>query len=242
MSRKNHVPRQNSANYERSFFGRRQGRSTSPYRTETLNKLLPQIELKESDLNLKQNINPETLFAQSHSNYCLEIGFGYGERMATALRNNPNTGYLGAEPFIGGMSAFLMNLQDNNPHENIRVLMDDGMIIARSLKPESIDSLYILNPDPWHKKRHYKRRIINQKNLDIFATILKPDAPLILTTDVEDLAEWMCTQATGHSAFEWVAENKNDFYTLPKGWITTRYEEKGAKGAKKMIYLFFKRK
>ena len=242
MSRKHHIPRQNSANYERSFFGRRQGRSTSPLRIGILDDLLPKIELPEEKLLLEQNISPEELFGRPYSKYWLEIGFGYGEHMATLLRNNPDTGYLGAEPFIGGMSAFLMNLQEDEAHDNVRALMDDGMIIARSIKPNSLDGIYVLNPDPWHKKRHHKRRIINQVNLDVFADILKPGAPLVLTTDVENLAEWMCTQASNHPAFKWTANSKDDFYTPPKDWITTRYEEKGAKGAKKMVYMFFERK
>ncbi|MGH1378356.1 MAG: tRNA (guanine(46)-N(7))-methyltransferase TrmB [Alphaproteobacteria bacterium] len=242
MPRKPHIPRQNSANYERSFFGRRQGRSTSPLRTNILDELLPKIEIAETNLSLEHDISPAEILGRSYSNYWLEIGFGYGEHLATLMRDNPETGYLGAEPFIGGMSAFLMNLQESdNENDNVRVVMDDGMIIARSVKPSSIDGIYVLNPDPWHKKRHHKRRIINQSNLDVFAKILKPGGQLVLTTDVENLAEWMCTQASHHPSFNWTASHKSDFYTPPEDWITTRYEEKGAKGAKKMVYMFFER-
>ena len=113
-------------------------------------------------------------------------------------------------------------------------------MIANSLAEDTLDGIYVLNPDPWHKKRHHKRRIINQTNLDCFARILKPGAELIMSTDVPDLAEWMFTHATIHPNFKWTGNSKQDWDTKPEGWITTRYEEKKAKGADKMVYMLFK--
>ena len=146
---------------------------------------------------------------------------------------------MGAEPFINGMSAFLKDIE-NDPHDKIRVLMDDAMMIANSLAEDTLDGIYVLNPDPWHKKRHHKRRIINQENLECFARILKPGADLIMSTDVPDLAEWMFTHAMVHKSFEWTGSTKEDWDKKPEDWITTRYEEKKAKGADKMVYMLFK--
>ncbi len=125
---------------------------------------------------------------------------------------------------------------------NVRILHDDGMKIACSLAPASLDGLYILNPDPWPKKRHHERRIVNQDNLDVFAKILKPGAPMILSTDVPDLADWMITQSVNHSAFEWAANTANDWWKRPEGWHPTRYELKKANHSDRMCYLLFKRK
>ena len=224
----------------RSLFGRRQGRPLTKERQNALDNLLPKLEIPKKKLTEDYSCHPENLFDSPFSSYWLEIGFGYGEHITALSDTNPQTGYLGAEPFINGMAAFLKD-NGNKEINNIRVLMDDGMIIARSLAPASIDGIYILNPDPWHKKRHHKRRIINRKNLDIFAHILKPDGQLVMTSDVEDLAEWMCTHTSNHPDFEWQARCKKDWSVPPKDWIITRYEQKRAKGAKKMVYLFYKR-
>ncbi len=225
----------------RSLFGRRKGRPLKKERREALDNLLPKLQIPKDKLSEKHECNPQDFFTNPLSSYWLEIGFGQGEHIATLSERNPKTGYLGAEPFINGMAAFLKSVEDK-PKDNIRVLMDDGMIIARSLAPASLEGIYILNPDPWHKKRHHKRRIINRENLDIFAKILKPGGQLVMTSDVEDLSAWMCTQASNHPDFEWQAQNKNDWSVPPENWIPTRYEQKGAKGSKKMVYLFFKRK
>ncbi len=230
-----------SAPRQRGLFGRRQGRALKGERLEAYNTVLPKIQISKEILNQDGQTAPQSLFDKPFTQFWLEIGFGHGERLAQDFKQKPDTGFLGAEPFMNGLADFL-NTVKKDDLSNIRVIDDDGMIIAKSLKDQSLDRLYILNPDPWHKKRHHKRRIINQENLDIFARILKPGAPLILTTDVEDLANWMCTQTINHPAFTWLAKSKDDWENPPQNWISTRYEKKGAKGTKKMVYLIFHRK
>jgi tRNA (guanine-N7-)-methyltransferase len=124
---------------------------------------------------------------------------------------------------------------------NVRILMDDAMMLANSLSDNSLDGLYILNPDPWHKKRHHKRRIVNRNNLEVFSRILKPGGQLICSTDVPYLAEWMITETMIHGGFEWQAKSRTDWSTPPDDWTHTAYESKRAKGADKMVYLFFTR-
>lgn len=231
------------------LYGRRQGRPLGKIRQEAMDSLLPLMQLPSLSLTQEGKAEPSSLFSRPFETYWLEIGFGHGEHVHALSRQNSDTGYLTAEPFVNGMAAFLKDVKDVKDvdknaaaPDNIKVLMDDGMIIARSLTPNSLDGIYILNPDPWHKKRHHKRRIINQQNLDIFARILKPKGQLVMTSDVEDLANWMCTHTNNHPAFEWQAHSKDDWSNPPKDWLPTRYEQKGAKGSKKMVYLFFKRK
>ena len=161
--------------------------------------------------------------------------------MAQHLQEEPQTGFIGAEPFSNGMSAFLKSLPEKTP-DNVRVHMDDAIPLVKSLKTNSIDKIMVLNPDPWHKARHHKRRIIQEQNLDEFARILKPNGTLLFSTDVPDLAEWMLTEAMQHHAFEWTALNRSNWENPPENWIPTRYETKGAKGAEKMRYFIFKRK
>lgn len=221
------------------FFGRRQGRPFNESRKNALDHIYPRIQITDSKLLEDSNLTPSSLFDNAFNEYHLEIGFGDGKRLSEDLNRNPHIGFLGCEPFINGMTCFLKNIENT---DNIRVLMDDALRLCRSLATDSIDRIYILNPDPWHKKRHHKRRIIKKANLDIFAQILKPDGKLILSSDVPYLNDWMITQTYKHPEFEWTAQSSTDWSCPPDNWINTTYETKGAKGADKMCYMVFQKK
>lgn len=228
---------------KRRFYGRRQGRPLTPGRQRAVDSFLPDIAIDDASLTEDGGLPPSALFPSSYKKIIFEIGFGNGERLAEHMLQQPENAYLGAEPFINGMSAFLKTLSTRSslPPKNLRVIMDDAMRLAHSLTDACVDDLYILNPDPWHKARHHKRRMVNPAHLDTFARILKPGGRMILSTDVPALAEWMAAHTVMHPAFEWTARDKSDWETPPAGWIHTRYETKGAKGAKKMVYMLFSR-
>lgn len=225
---------------QKRFYGRRQTRPLNKSRTEAM-KLLPQLSIDEKLIIEEANIDPASLFSEPHKEYWLEIGFGSGEHLSALLRRHTNNAYIGCEPFINGMAAFLKDIQ-NESHDNIRVHMDDAVVLANSIADHSLDGIYILNPDPWHKVRHHKRRIVRPETLDIYARILKPGGKFIMSTDVPYLADWMIMHTYNHTDFEWSAQSCKDWQIPPNDWITTAYEVKGAKGAKKMCYLFFERK
>lgn len=228
-------------NLDWRFYGRRSGRALTKARKTLLDDLLPRLSVTEKQISKKNDLDPTSLFDFAPQKIILEIGFGNGEHLAEMMRRHPENGYIGAEPFINGMSSFLKDIQDSKTTQNIRVLMDNVIPLVQSIASESIDEIYVLNPDPWHKKRHHQRRIINQKNLDLFSKILKPEGRLIMSTDVRDLIEWMVTQTSLHPDFKWLVQKADDWREPPSDWIPTRYESKGAKGADKMNYLFFKR-
>lgn len=244
-------------------YGRRHGRPLSASRQNAFDDIYPQIEIPLEILTEKSDLDPDTLFSchpeRSEGSYSLqgdssaspqndsikktilEIGFGNGERLAEAMRRNPEYNFLAAEPFLNGMTAFLKEIQ-GMPKNNIRALMDDALLIVRSLTDESVDEIYILNPDPWHKNRHHKRRIVRGDTLPDYHRILKPGGKLIMTTDVVPLAEWMQIETEIFGGFEWTAETPADWQNPPKNWIPTRYETKKAKGASKMTYLVYKKR
>ncbi len=285
-------------------YGRRHGRPLSASRQNAFEEIYPLVEIPLELLTEQGNLDPFSLFtpltrSSLRSNHplphgereeaataaegegektILEIGFGNGERLAEAMRREPGANYIGAEPFLNGMTAFLKNIstfpsleggdqgegvestesteKSNTPSltlplkgegemyipPNIRALMDDALLIVRSLTDESVDEIYILNPDPWHKSRHHKRRIVRAETLPDYHRILKPGGKLIMTTDVVPLADWMQTETEIFGEFDWTAETPADWQNPPKNWIPTRYETKKAKGASKMTYLVYQKK
>lgn len=202
---------------------------------------MPVLDIPDDRLTENADLDPASLFDAPFPQYMLEIGFGNGEHLTALLRAFPDIGFIGAEPYLNGMAAFLKDINEPSIPNNIRVLMNDAMMIAKSLKPETLDKIYVLNPDPWPKKRHHKRRIINQDNLDTFARILKPGGNLVMATDVDDLAEWMVTQCTMHPALTWTATSKNDWQTPPPEWIETRYAFKGRTAGRRQTFLVFEK-
>lgn len=191
----------------------------------------------------KPDTAPASLFPKKFKEHWLEIGFGGGEHLHALMMMNPDVAFIGAEPFINGIGAFTQHL--NTPGtdlDQIRVFGDDALLLVENLKSESLERLYILNPDPWPKNRHAKRRILSRTNLDQFHRVLKPGGLLHTCTDVANLAEWMCTQLANHPGFVWTANTSDDWQNPPSGWAsTTRYREKGAKAGRKMTYLVFKK-
>lgn len=222
-------------------YGRKTGRPLNPARQAALDTLLPVLEIPVNKLTEKADLPPRSLFDHDLKELWFEIGFGSGEHLTALMERHPDYGFIGAEPFVNGMSCFLKDIK-NKPHNNIRVLMDDAMMIANSLSDNSLNGIYVLNPDPWHKARHHKRRIITPKNLDQFARILKTGGKLIMSTDVEDLAEWMLEAAIEHPAFIQTPKSAKDCRTPPKDWIKTRYEQKGARNSGRMAYMIFEKK
>ena len=210
-------------------------------RKHALETLLPELAIPEYALDDNGGLDPRSLFTFTPDQIFFEIGFGNGEHLLSLVRNYPRDGFLGAEPFINGMSAFLKELEEDC-RDNIRVLMDDAFFLVDSLETRCLDGLYILNPDPWPKKKHHKRRIINQDTLRRFARILKPGTGLYVTTDSDSMAGWVVRHAVMHEAFDWTAERCADWRQPPHSWQPTRYEQKGRQAGHCQYYLVFVRR
>ncbi len=223
------------------LYGRKRTRALGRERQSASDELLPLLTIALPDPPAL--LTPDAIFSSSvgEQPVWLEIGFGGGEHLAALMRRHTDHFFIGAEPFINGMASFLKDIR-NDPHNRIRVWPEDALVLAGRLVPACLDGIYILNPDPWPKKRHSKRRIIRPENLEIFARILKPGGHLIMSTDVDNLAAWMVTQAMNCRNFEWAAEKAEDWRHAPPDWIATRYEEKGRAKGRVQTYLIFRKR
>lgn len=225
---------------EKRVYVRRQGRPMHQGRIEALENVFPAISINKEMLKETGELSPSALFNAPVDHLHFEIGFGNGEHLLYIMNEYPSHHFIGAEPYMNGMSAFVKSLPMPTP-SNIRVHADDALMVLNSLKDRSVDFLYILNPDPWPKSRHHKRRIVSEQNLEVYARVLKEGGTMIQTTDVDDLAEWMLTKTVNSPYFNWTAEKPEDWKIAPNGWMSTRYENKGKEAGRSQTYLLYRR-
>jgi tRNA (guanine-N7-)-methyltransferase len=214
-------------------FGRVRGRALSPRQTDLFDTLFPRLALPAAPQSV---VNPLDLMPGAQA-VCFEIGFGGGEHLIGQAAANPDTLYLGAEPFQEGVAKALGEIDARNL-SNVRLLASDARPLLAALAPESLDRLVILFPDPWHKARHNKRRLIQQDFLSDAHCALKPGGELRFATDWAAYAGWTLEAMVRHGGFVWMAECAADWRTPPVDHITTRYETKGL-GDCRPIFLRF---
>jgi len=170
----------------------------------------------------------------------LEIGFGMGEATAQMAADDPDTNILAVDVHTPGQGN-LLNLADRNGLTNIRVGNGDAIILLREmLTPDSLDGLRVYFPDPWPKKRHHKRRLIQPEFLTLAATRLKPGAVLHCATDWEPYAEQMLDVLTAHPDYENTVP-EGGFAPRPAFRPLTRFESQGLQKGHVVRDLLFRR-
>jgi tRNA (guanine-N7-)-methyltransferase len=163
----------------------RQGR-LSQAQGRAHDELMPVFGIPYSPLPL----DLEALFGRS-APHILEIGFGMGETTAAIAAVHPQNDYLGIEVHTPGVGALLKQLGAQGLH-NVRVIQHDAVEVLRDMiTPNALDGIHIFFPDPWPKKRHHKRRLVQPALAALLASRLKPGGYLHLATDWEEYAEQM---------------------------------------------------
>jgi len=218
------------------LYGRKQTRPLSPQRQDLFNTHLAELSVP-SDLIARGNLIMTDLFSKPYDQFWFEIGFGNGEHLKLEMEQHSNHAYIGAEPFVNGMAAFLKSIE-GQPQDHVRVHMNDAIHVIDALADSVLDGIFILNPDPWPKKRHFKRRIVQNDTVEKFVRVLKPGGKLIMTTDIDDLAAWMGDIASANPKLR---ETSTDRHTPPDGWVATKYERKGAAKGRTQTYMVFER-
>ncbi|HTI85912.1 MAG TPA: tRNA (guanosine(46)-N7)-methyltransferase TrmB [Alphaproteobacteria bacterium] len=223
----------------RRLYGRRQGRPLRAGRRHLIDDLLPGLAIPLDNV-ATASLDPKALFAAPREVW-LEIGFGGGEHLAAQARANPAIGVIGVEPFING-AASLLKAIDAEKLTNVRLLMDDARPLLEALAPRSIARAFILFPDPWPKRRHWKRRIVSRAVLDQLARVLVPGAELRLATDDPDYADWMLLAVLAHPDFIWTARGPSDWRVRPADQPQTRYESKALAAGRKPLFVVARRR
>ena len=221
-----------------AFFGRRRGKAVRPVQAAALERALSASRLDPAgpaprDLG--------ELFPVRVGRVRLEIGFGGGEHLHHEAGRFPGTGFIGVEPFVNGMAKLAAALE-REPRANLRLYDDDATRLLDWLPVSSLDGIDLLYPDPWPKKRHWKRRFVNPANLDRFARVMKPGAAFRFASDIDSYVNWTLLACRAHDAFEWIAAGPDDWRRPYEGWPGTRYEAKAVREGRVPAYLTFRRR
>ena len=182
-------------------------------------------------------INPAALFGNDHP-ITLEIGFGNGESLATMAENNPDRNFIGIEVHRPGVGHLLRIILEKKL-SNIRLFDTDAIEVLQQAIPEhSLDCVQLFFPDPWHKKRHHKRRIVQTEFLNLIHSTLKTGGRFHAATDWENYAEHMMSTLNAHPAF--TNSTEPNYAERPEHRPLTKFENRGLRlghGVWDMIFL-----
>ena len=185
-----------------------------------------------------QGINLSQVFGRNDSKKILEIGFGMGETTARIAQTLPNCDFLAAEVHTPGVGA-LLKLIEEQALTNIRIVQHDVVeVLQNMLADNSLDGVHIFFPDPWHKKRHHKRRLIQAEFVKLLCTKLKIGGYLHVATDWQEYAEWVLEVLQAETQLQNTAK---DYAEKPAYRPLTKFENRGIKLGHGVWDLVFKR-
>ncbi|HYX47407.1 MAG TPA: tRNA (guanine(46)-N(7))-methyltransferase TrmB [Sphingomicrobium sp.] len=220
-----------------SFFGRRKGHKLRAHQAGLIEKLLPKLAL---DIKDAAPASLATLFRPGTQDFRLEIGFGGGEHLVAESRNAPLTGFIGCEPYVNGMAKILAQIEAHQIG-NIRLLAGDAAELLEWLPPRSLERIDLIHPDPWPKRRHWKRRFVQDATIAAMARVLKPKGEFRFVSDIADYCAWTLWHVARSPDFVWLAERADDWRLPWQGFTTTRYGKKAEREGRVANYLRFAR-
>jgi tRNA (guanine-N7-)-methyltransferase len=220
-----------------AFYGRHKARPLRPRQAALIETLLPRLAL---DLNAPSPVPLADLFPVPVAAVRLEIGFGGGEHMIAAAVANQGIGFIGCEPFVNGMAKALVAI-DSHKLVNIRLHHGDATPLLAWLPAASLARIDLVYPDPWPKRRHWKRRFVQDPSIAAFARILEPGGVFRFATDWADYAAWTLERLIRSPDFSWIADRADDWRRPWADFAGTRYEAKALRAGRMPCYLTFRR-
>ncbi len=221
-----------------NLYGRRRGKPLSPRRAGLMATLFRDRAI---DIGAPPPADLAALFPRTPRRVVLEIGFGGGEHLIAAAAAEPDCGFIGVEPYLNGMASAVAAIADRHL-ANIRLFDGDATHLLDWLPAASLAAVDLLYPDPWPKKRHWKRRFVSPENLDRLARGLTSGGVFRFASDIPSYVEWTLLHTLRHPAFLWTAERADDWRQPFAGWPGTRYEAKALLQGRRPTYLAFARR
>lgn len=171
----------------------------------------------------------------------LEVGFGNGESLAWQAERMPERNFIGIEVHRPGVGHLLGELERRGL-QNVRIFSEDAVeVLALRVPPASLDTVQVFFPDPWHKKRHHKRRLIQPPFVQLVASRLRPGGRLHLATDWDDYARQML-EAMAASAELFAPDGPQPLAERPASRPATRFERRGERLGHRVSDLVYRRR
>lgn len=185
----------------------------------------------------KKNLNFADIFGNSNP-VVVEIGFGMGAATAIIAEQNPNINYLGIEVHTPGVGRLLGNIRDNNL-QNLYIIEHDAMEVLEFMIPDnSVSGFHVFFPDPWPKKKHHKRRLMQRPRTNLLAKKLYAGGYIYMATDWEPYAEFALEELNLTETMK----NKYEGFAPHQEWRPeTKFEHKGLVAERKICELFFEK-
>jgi len=201
-------------------FVKRAGRLTQG-QERALKEILPEfgIDLDAGLVDLKN-------LYKNNADVVLEIGFGMGQSLLQQASDNPDNNYLGIEVHNPGVGSLLNGMKERGL-DNIRISMNDAVeVLEKNIPEQSLSCVQLFFPDPWHKKRHHKRRLVQTDFVEAILKRLKPEGIFHLATDWENYAEHMLEIISAVSGFRNLSQEGN-YVPRPDSRPLTKFEQRG---------------
>lgn len=215
-------------------FVRREGRLTAGQQ-HALDVLFPRFGVEQSDAH----INFTQLYGREAPTI-VEIGFGNGDTLATIAKNHPENNYLGIEVHRPGVGHLLMRVEEYGL-SNVRVMCADAVeVLQRQIADNTLEAVYLFFPDPWHKKRHHKRRQVQPEWAQLIRSKLRIGGYLHMATDWQEYAEHMLAVLADAEGFANQAVD-SEFIQRPDYRPCTKFEQRGIRLGHGVWDLMFKR-
>ena len=220
----------------RALYGRSRGKALRRRQKALIETLLPRLEIAPGPI-----ADAAALFPFAPREIWLEIGFGGAEHLIAQAKANPDVGFIGCEPFVNGMAKILASIEEG-AIDNIRLYAGDAVELVAWLPAASLTQVDLLYPDPWPKRRHWKRRFVQDRTIAMLARVLRPGGLFRFATDIPDYAAWTLERLIRTPDFLWTAERADDWREPWAGFHGTRYEAKAKREGRTPCYLEFRRK
>jgi len=224
------------AGRDRAFFGRRKGHPLKPRQAALFDTLLPRLAL---DLTRPAPHDLRALF-NNVDDVRLEIGFGGAEHLIAQAKDNPRSGFIGSDGYLNAIAKALVAIDDERL-ANIRLHLGDAAVLLDWLPAASLARIDLLYPDPWPKRRHWKRRFIQDESLVRLARLLRRGGELRFATDIAGYASWTLARVLHSKDFSWTAESAEDWRKPWAGFAGTRYEAKARCEGRTPAYFIFRK-
>lgn len=167
----------------------------------------------------------------------LEIGIGMGEHLMHQAKQRPNENFIGIDVHEPGIGNCCRELHEQQMR-NVRLMCHDAVeVLQKLIAPESLDAVYILFPDPWRKKKHHKRRLIQESFIQLLAEKLKVKGVIQIMTDWAEYAEHIQAVFKASTLYK----DASDSFSLKEDRIITKFERKGRAAGREITALFYQK-